>query len=583
MWKLRNALDETAVARLSAEARIPLVTAQLLQSRGIRTAAEADTFLNPALAQLHSPYEMLGMAAAVERACAAVERREKILIYGDYDVDGTLAIVILKTVIELSGGVCEFHVPHRIHEGYGMKDDVIERAAASGVRLVISVDTGIRAFTAAETASRVGLDLIVTDHHLPQAEGVPKAMAVLNPNQAGCTYPCKDLCGAGVAFKLAQALLEKTGMTRLVPSFLKLVAIATVADAVPLLGENRVFASLGLEGLRHPVNAGLKALMEVAQINHGRALTAGEVAFRLAPRMNAAGRMDVARDVIELFSTHNAAQARELAVRLNSLNVERQQEEQRILQEIETRITSEVSIRDAWCMVVDGDRWHKGVIGIAASRLVDRFCRPALVITRDGPEAQGSARSIPAFHMLAALESCAGLFSRFGGHAYAAGFALPSERIGALRAALDARARACLQPEDLQRVLYYDAEVSLAEITPAIFAEIQRLQPYGMGNPEPVFVARHLRLTALPRVIKEKHMKLAVRERETRTGTRSFQAMGWRMAERLQLEPLSAQDEMDLAFKVVENSHPDFGGLELSICDFAKNSKQEATASSPEQ
>jgi single-stranded-DNA-specific exonuclease len=573
-WVPRAVPDESVVARLSAEARISSVVARLLAARGVTSAIEAHRFLAPQYSDLHSPYLMLGMHAAAERLQAALERKEKILIYGDYDVDGTIAIVILKTAIELCGGTCEFHVPHRVREGYGMKDDVIERAAADGVRLIISVDTGIRAFAAAETARRLGLDLIVTDHHLPQAEGVPHAVAVLNPNQPGCGYPCKSLCGAGVAFKLAQVIMEKAGLTRMLPSFLKVLAIATIADAVPLAGENRVFARLGLEALRNPVNVGLKALMDVAQVNGGRALSAGEVAFRLAPRLNAAGRMDVARDVISLFSTRDAAQAREIADRLNQLNVERQQEEQRIVQEIEERISGDVALRDAWCIVADGEGWHKGVIGIAASRVLERYCRPVLVISREGEQAQGSARSIEAFHMLDALESCAPLFTRFGGHAHAAGFALPSERIPELRAALDARARQCLRPEDLEPALRYDGELTLNQITPELYAELRRMEPFGMANPEPVFVARQLRLVAPPRVIKEKHLKLRVRQATNvpsypaQAVTRVFDAMGWRMAERADGCP--ADGLIDMAYRIVENTHPDYGGLELNVCDFAR-------------
>src|SRR5262245_44824418 len=273
----------------------------LLAQRGIDPSS-SDLFLSPALTHLHSPYAMSGMKSAVDRLEAAIERKEGVLIYGDYDVDGTTAIVILKTAIERCGGNADFHVPHRIREGYGMKDDVIERAAANGVRLIISVDTGIRAFSAADTAKRLGIDLIVTDHHLPGQDGVPDALAVVNPNQPGCEYPCKALCGAGVAFKMAQGLMERrlpaSDLNRLLMSFMKVVAIATVADAVPLTGENRVFAKLGLDGLRAPVNPGLRALINVAQLGSGRPLTSGEVAFRIAPRLNAAGRMDVARDVV---------------------------------------------------------------------------------------------------------------------------------------------------------------------------------------------------------------------------------------------------------------------------------------------
>ena len=323
--------------RLALETGLPISTARLLAVRGIQTAEQAHKFLTPSLQDLHSPGLMTGLRIAVERLRAAIERGETVLIYGDYDVDGTTAIVILKTAIELCGGRTEHHVPHRIREGYGMRDEVIEQAADRGIRVIISVDTGIRAFAAGETAQRRGIDLIVTDHHLPQANGVPKALAVVNPNQEGCDYPCKSLCGAGVAFKIAQALLQETGRERLLPSFLKMVAIATIADAVPLIGENRVFAKLGLEGLRKPVNAGLRALLANCQLDGSRPLSAGDIAFRVAPRLNAAGRMDVAEHVIQLFTEKDATKAADIAIRLNQLNGDRQLEEQRILDEIQAQ------------------------------------------------------------------------------------------------------------------------------------------------------------------------------------------------------------------------------------------------------
>ena len=413
------------------------VVADLLVRRGIEEPEAARRFLMPELSHLHDPLQMSGMKLALDRLEAAVERKETVLIYGDYDVDGTTAIVILKTAIELCGGAADFHVPHRIREGYGMRDEVIERAAAEGVRLIISVDTGIRAFAAADTARRTGIDLIVTDHHLPGQDGVPQALAVVNPNQAGCDYPCKYLCGAGVAFKLAQGLMQRRLDTkdhsRLLMSFMKVVAIATIADAVPLLGENRVFAKLGLAGLRRPVNAGLKALLEVAKLGDGRALTATEVAFRIAPRLNAAGRMDVARDVVDLFSVKDAGRARDIAGRLDKLNADRQDEERRIMESIEQRFEQEPVLREAYCVVVDGEGWHRGVIGITATRVVERYGRPTLVISREGEEAHGSGRSVPAFHLLDALESCPELFSRYGGHAHAVGFALPSANVQKLR------------------------------------------------------------------------------------------------------------------------------------------------------
>jgi len=350
-----------AAALRDSKLRVPAsglpVLADLLVTRGIDEPEAAARFLAPALADLHDPLLMSGMKPAIDRLEAALERKEKILIYGDYDVDGTTAIVILKTAIELCGGAADFHVPHRIREGYGMRDEVIERAAADGVRLIISVDTGIRAFPAAETARRLGLDLIVTDHHLPGPDGVPQALVVINPNQSGCDYPCKHLCGAGVAFKLAQALMQRRldtkDQSRLLMSFMKVVAIATIADAVPLLGENRVFAKLGLQGLRRPVNVGLRALLEVAKLGDGRALTATEVAFRIAPRLNAAGRMDGARDVVDLFSEKDIERARQMAGRLDQLNTGRQEEERRIMESIEHRLEEEPALREAYQVVTD--------------------------------------------------------------------------------------------------------------------------------------------------------------------------------------------------------------------------------------
>jgi single-stranded-DNA-specific exonuclease len=437
------------------------------------------------------------------------------------------------------------------------------------------------------------------------------ALAVLNPNPPGCEYPCKALCGAGVAFKLAQALMERRLARRdqapLLKSFMKVVAIATIADAVPLTGENRVFAKLGLEALRSAVNPGLKALLEVAQVG-GRPLTSGEVGFRIAPRINAAGRMDVARDVIELFSVKDAGRAREIASKLDQLNTDRQAEERKILDAIHSRFEHQPALLDSFCLVIDGEGWHRGVIGITATRVVERYCRPTLVISRDGDVAHGSGRSIRAFHLLNALESCAPLFTRFGGHAHAVGFSLPTANLPALCTHLDAYARARLTLVDFEPIIDIDAELPLDQITPNLFQALHRLEPFGMANPEPVFAARNLRLMAPPRVMKEKHVKLKLSSQpasddsdrepsavavlttprchpdsavlprlhanaplESSTGWRTqviYNALGWRMAERIQQAQLLPGDALDIAFTLDHNDHPDFGGLELSLRDF---------------
>ena len=568
--------DAALVETLRSEAKVSPIVARLLALRGV-TAASAANYLSPSLDHLHSPYLMRGMAAAVERLSAAIANKEGVLIYGDYDVDGTTAVVILKTAFELCGGVADFHVPHRIKEGYGIKDDVIERAAAAGIKVVISVDTGIRAFQAAETARRVGIDLIVTDHHLPEAhEGVPNAWAVLNPNQQGCDYPCKELCGAGVAFKIAQALFAKfkdqTDQARLIPSFLKMVAIATIADAVPLVGENRTIARLGLEGLRRPVNGGLKALMEVSGLTGERSVAAGDVGFRLGPRINAAGRMDIARDVIELFTCKDQARCKEIAEKLNQLNLERQAEEQRIVAEIDAQLAAEPDLTGKYCMVFDGDGWHRGVVGIVASRVVEKTGRPALVIAKEGEEAHGSGRSISAFHLLEALESCHDLFTRFGGHAHAVGFAMPSQAVPVLKQRLNDYAQAILTPDDLLPQLSIDAEIPLSSVTPDLLRHLGRLEPFGHGNPEPVFSSHGVSLLLPPKILKDKHIKLRVNQRLADSkASFNYEAVGWRMAERLQAEALQPGDNLDVAFTVGMNSHPDFGGLELTLEDYRKS------------
>jgi single-stranded-DNA-specific exonuclease len=366
---------------------------------------------------------------------------------------------------------------------------------------------------------------------------------------------------------------------------MKVVAIATVADAVPLTGENRVFAKLGLEALRSAVNPGLKALLEVAQLG-GRPLTSGEVAFRVAPRMNAAGRMDVARDVVELFSVKDPERAREIASRLDKLNAERQEEERCILEAIQTRLDEDASLKEAFCLVIDGDGWHRGVIGITATRVVERYGRPALVVSRDGDEAHGSGRSIAPFHLLNALESCRDLFTRYGGHSHAVGFALQSSRLPELKAQLDTYARQHLTLADFEPSLNYDADLSLDQITPELFQLVSRLEPFGVGNPEPVFTTAATRLMAPPRVLKEKHVKLKIattenREQGTENWRRSmvFNAMGWRMAERVNQEQILQGDELDIAFTISHNDHPDFGGLELTLRDFKR---RQAVRDTPE-
>ena len=567
-WVVTPAHPEEAAALASA-AHLPPVLAELLVARGIVSAQQALAFLYPDISHLHDPLAMKGMAVAVERVERAIAAREPILLYGDYDVDGTTAVVLLKTAIEMLGGVIRFHVPHRIREGYGMQSAVLESAYAEGVRLVITVDTGMRAFAEAETARRLGLDLIITDHHLPAAdEAVPHALAVLNPNQPGCAYPEKSLCGAAIAFKLAQALLERRDASRTrektLPSFLKMAAIATIADAVPLRGENRAIAALGLRELRRPVGAGLRALFQAASLDAtSKPITGFDVAFRLAPRINAAGRMDVASEIIELFCTRNAARANELATKLESLNRQRRDAEAEALAIIDARLAEDTTFSSDRLLVVDGDGWHRGVIGILASRVVERTAKPAIVISVEDDVAHGSGRSIDGFPLLEAIETCRDLFTRFGGHAFAVGFAMPARHLPELRRRVNLHAAEKLAGTEPEQMLKIHAELPLDRITPVLAGWLRKLEPLGHGNPEPVFVARRVRLVSDPRIMKDRHIRLELAHDGVASGV--MRCVGWDWAGRCVAWELAAGSVVDVAYRIRENDHPDFGGIEIEI------------------
>jgi len=588
-WLLPTPNSELAYS-LRAELHCPEAIARLLAARNI---TDPERFLNPTLSDLHAPTLLLGMDRAVPRIQQAVALGEPILIYGDYDVDGTTATVLLKTAIERIAAADKpaqvtYHVPHRLREGYGIQNVRLAEAAAAGIRLVLSVDTGIRAFAAAAEAKALGLDLIVTDHHLPDGvEGVPDALAVINPSQPGCPYPNKHLCGAGVAFKLAHALLAANASTEaqrqrldtvILPSFLKLVAIATIADSVELSGENRAIVWLGLRELRNPIQSGLRALMQVAKLPLDRSPTAQEVGFRIAPRINAAGRMDIASDVVELFLTRDHQRAEALAQKLDTLNQDRRATEAAALEAIERQL---LTLRNGAgyaneCIVLDDPAWHRGVVGILASRVVDRTRRPALVMTTQDGHAHGSGRSIDGYHLLDALTASEAaeaepLFTRFGGHAHAVGFSLPVDRLGLLRERMRSHSAANLSAEMLTQRLCCDVEVEFSELSFDLLRWIERCAPFGRGNPEPVFVTRDLTLAAAPRTIKEKHICLQLASADLPP----LSAMGWSRPgqiawmERAAESSLQLGSVIDLVYRLRENRHPIYGGLELDMIDFA--------------
>ncbi len=530
-WLLPPRYPEAA--ELARQVPVAVPAARVLWHRGIRDVATARAFLSAELDQLHDPFLMKGMHAAVDRLWRAIRRRERILIYGDYDADGATAVVILKKAIELAGGTAEYVVPDRFAHGYGVHSEFIEQAARRGVSLLVSVDTGIRAASALERAAELGLDVIVADHHLP-GQQLPRALAILNPRQPGCPYPEKNLCGTGIVFKLIHGLLVRCGwsgkkLEALLDSFLKMVAIATVADVVPLVGENRVFVQRGLAALESVKNPGLRALLEAAGIRSGREVAAHEVAFRIAPRINAAGRMASAVQAIELFLTDDEDQARDLAERLNQWNAERQRAEERILDEIERRWASEPALSERRSLVFAGEGWHLGVVGIVASRLVERFYRPCFVlgIEPDTGLVRGSGRSIRGLHLLAALEDMSDLFERYGGHAQAAGVTLRRERLEEFERRLEQYCRERLDLTELQPVLEVDSFLDLEELDEGAFTDLLRLGPFGYGNPPPVFVIENACLVGEPRRLGESHLQLWLKQ-----GTRQIAVRGWKLADR---------------------------------------------------
>jgi len=531
--------------------RIRALTARVLINRGITDPVAALRFLRPSLDHLFDPFLLAGMQDAVARVKAAIANREKILIYGDYDVDGTISVVILKKAIELAGGQAEFHVPHRLKDGYGMRTEVIEEAGLRGVNLIVSVDTGIRALEVVRAARELGIDVVVTDHHLPESE-LPPALAVLNPNRPGCPYPEKNLCGAGVAFKLVQALLQTLDWpaekrNRMLRSFLKLVAIATVADVVPLTGENRVIVKHGLAGLDRVNNPGLRALLDVAGLGPGKRPTAEEIAFRVAPRINAAGRMAHAANVIHMFLTDSLVEARSLAQELQDLNQERQQTEAEMVRTVlEICVTAPVTPSDA-ALVFSGANWHRGVVGIVASRLVERFCRPVFVLGEEDGQAQGSGRSISAFHLLDALESMPELFTRFGGHRQAAGLSMSAERVPEFRQRFNAYAAARLTPDDFVPQIAIDAVLALQELDETGIAELLSLAPFGFGNPSPLLAATGAESAGPPTLVKERHLRVHLRQ-----NGRNLVAKAWNFAGRA--AEVAAGNKIDVAFSVEEDA-----------------------------
>ena len=542
-WTIKKH-DHEQVKKLAAALEISPIVAALLISRGFETEEQAHKFLNPSYDDLHEPFLMKGMRQAVERTLKAVENREKILIWGDYDVDGTTGTVVLRKALEILGAETGFHVPNRFTEGYGLNIPALEKAKERGYSLVLTVDCGIRGFEPLVWAKENGLDVIVTDHHLPDdGRGNPPAFVVVNPNQPGCEYPDKHLAGVGVAFKLIHALLREKGKENLVRGFLKIVAIGTIADIMKLVGENRAIVTLGLQDLPRAHNYGLKALMEVAECRSE--MTSYHIGFRLAPRINAAGRMELARHVVELFEAESFEKAREIAAVLDSRNRERQKVQREITELALLEYAGNTgTLKHSHVAVVAGENWHRGVIGLAASKISDKLHRPAIVISLENGVGHGSARSIAGYHLLNGLESCGDLMEQFGGHAAAAGMKIRAENIDRLRELVNQHAIAHLSDEDLIPEIKIDAVVSSSTLSLQLVEDLKRLEPFGMGNPKPTFMTKDLFLTTEPFVMKEKHLKLKLRD----TAGKAFEAVWWDGVDKSHGQTLKPQSRIELAY-----------------------------------
>ena len=558
------AADPGLVATLARELGVTRVTARLLVLRGLSTPADARRFLSPSLSHLHDPMLLAGMLEAVTRIEAAIAARERIAVHGDYDVDGVTSTVILRRALELAGANVTHFLPERFRDGYGLQPASMDRLAAEGVALVISVDCGIRGAEAALRARDLGMDLIITDHHEPDTD-LPDCCAVVNPKRPDCQYPDKQLAGVGVALKVVQALCQRAGRESWLPAFIKIAAIGTIADVVPLQGENRVIAKLGLALLsRGPHKVGLRALLESAGLT-GKAIDGYHVGFVIAPRINAAGRMstpDIAARLLLASDEGMADEARALAEQLNTENLRRREEEAQVVQQARAAVERDPEIGARTVLVVGGDGWHRGVIGIVASKLVDAFHRPAIVLSIEDGVAHGSCRSIPGFDMLGALESCAELMTRFGGHRQAAGLTMDAGHISALRRGVNVFADASLEPDDLRPRLRVDAELTFDEITPALLTELAALAPFGPSNPRPVFHSRSVEVVDGPRTIKERHLKMAFRQQG-----RVLRGIAWRAAGREDTVTAGLAG-LDIAYGVAEENWKGERYIQLTIEDF---------------
>jgi single-stranded-DNA-specific exonuclease len=525
---------------LAIELGIPLEIAQVLVSRKIRDIHKAQQFLFGTLDDLHDPYTLAGMKEAVERIERAIAQDEKMLIFGDYDVDGVLSLVILtKALMSLGAKKVEYFIPNRLKEGYGIKEKYIDMVLAEQASLVISVDCGIKADGFAYRARMHGIDFIVTDHHQP-GSSLPQATAILDPVLPHSGYPDKRLAGIGIVFKLIQAILMRRGRSSELNQYLEMVSIGTIADVAELRGENRILVKFGLKGLEGVSNIGLKRLLQACHLDR-KEVSVGDVGFRIGPRLNAAGRMGMADLAVELFFSESFQEVIEIVSRLDSLNSKRQSIEERIYDQALNLIREKSLDKRYKLMILGCEEWHRGVLGIVASKIKDIYHRPVLLFAYEDGKAYGSGRSIREFSLIECLDACRDFFLSFGGHTQAVGCEMEQERMFSLRAALNRYVDSKLEEEHLKRKIRIDAQIDFSDINSLFLEKYRLLSPFGVGNPKPIFLTRGAEVISHPQKLQRQHSKFLIEQ-----DGRIFEALGWRRKDWAEI--LQRGMTIDLAF-----------------------------------
>lgn len=525
-WKIKEIADEYSVKSLADSLNISEVLARLLVFRDIKNFAQSKLFFRPAIESIHDPFLMNGMEDATTRVIQALTENQPICVYGDYDVDGTCSTALLYLFLKELGANVEFYIPKRLTEGYGISKSGIDYVKSRNVSLLISVDCGITAVEETKYANELGIDLIICDHHQPKEE-LPEAYAVLDPIKPGCEYPFKYLSGAGVAFKLAQGVAERIGKRELPLQYLDLVALAGAADIVPLTDENRILVKEGLNLINTNPRPGIAALIEISGLSPGN-LNSGQVVFTVAPRINAAGRLGDAERAVELFITKSRTEAKDLARILESENLERRKIDEDTLDEALNIIENSLDLNVDIPIILHRDNWHPGVIGIVASRLVEKYYRPTIMLTTVDGVAKGSARSIANFNIYEALEKCEDLLVHFGGHKAAAGLAVEIDKLDEFREKFSKIVKESMECEDLLPEITIDSQLKFSEITPKFLRIIEQFSPFGPGNMRPVFLSEDVQLAGVPRIVGNNHLLITLKQQGS---DKIFDAIGFNMGE----------------------------------------------------